>query len=211
MDDALTTIFSALGHSDSTIKNNSTEISTGMECVRIGSGDEILSERPDAKNRDVNHCQIRPNHRTEHLSGSDGTRPNVPGSMFFALARALFLNHGQDSSLALALVAWGEEHEPKAVQFIADNVGDMDKVRRGLGGLARAWIKQDEQEFMMHVAEDEPAWQALTPYVERRPIPEWMGWADRYRKFKLDDLDRKVIERVRSEMDREREAIALHG
>lgn len=151
----------------------------------------------------------------EPTAPGPGDSPRAPMAptepIFFALARALFLNHGQDSSLALALVAWGEEHEPKAVQFIAANVTDMDKVRRGLGGLARAWIKQDEQEFMMHVAEDEPAWQALTPYVERRPIPEWMGWADRYRKFKLDDLDRKVSERVRSEMDRERAAIIACG
>lgn len=132
-------------------------------------------------------------------------------SVFFSLARALWLRGQQDAPLVLALVAWGEANAPEAVNAIADRPGDSEWVRRCLGAIARKMARNAPEALDWHAADDPETLAILRPYIEKKPTPEWMAWADNHVAYKLDRHDLAVIEWLRTEPERERAAISAYG
>ena len=170
------------------------------------------SGRKDDNNKEIQDTSpLRP--EVQYKTNQEPTldRPSVlnrpdAGPTFFALARALWLR-GQDAPLALALIAWGQEHATDAVNAIASRLDDPEWIRRCLGGLARKMAKNAPEAFHWHSADDPETLKILTPYIEKQPTPEWMTWADQHVAYRLDKHDLAVIDHIRTSDQRERAAI----
>lgn len=158
-------------------------------------------------NNDTNDTYIKSPTDTGSTGRSYTTRPMCHFDSFFALSRALWLHDGQDAPLALALIAHGEQFCPEAVKFIADNVETPQEVRRALGSLFRSALRIRPDDLNFWVAEDPISYEHLAMYIQRKPIPEFVPWADAHFKYRLDRHDRAVLDHLNTSNQRERLAI----